>query len=73
MQTRTRFAEFMDARQLRAQIIADMAEVSRRHVYMLRSGQSDPTRGVMVRLARACSVSLNRKVHVAELFDLGDE
>jgi predicted transcriptional regulator len=73
MQTRTRLADFMDARRLRAHIIADMAEVSRRHVINLRFGKCDPTRNVMVKIARACSASLKRKVRVAELFDLGDE
>ena len=40
---------------------------------MLRSGGSEPTLGVMVSIARACAVFLNRKVRVSELFDLGED
>jgi len=63
----------MDAFHLRVQPIADAADVSRRHLYMLRSGGSEPTLGVMVSIARACAVFLNRKVRVSELFDLGED
>ena len=63
----------MNASDLRVRLIADAADVSKRHLYMLRSGGSEPTLGVMVRIARACSVFLNRTVRVTELFDLGDD
>jgi hypothetical protein len=63
----------MDASDLRVRPIADAADVSTRHLYMLRSGGSEPTLGVMVRIAHACSASLNRTVRVTELFDLGED
>lgn len=54
-------------------VIADAANVSRRYIYQLRHGAHEPTLGVMVRIARACSILLDRRVRVAELFDLGDD
>lgn len=69
----TRLAQFISDAGLQMNALADASEISRRHLYMLRGGECEPTRGVMVRIARACSVFVNRKVRVVELFDLGDD
>jgi hypothetical protein len=69
----TKLASFMTAHGLRVPLMADFASVSRRHLYNVQTGDADPTRHVMVEVARACSILLRRKVRVAELFDLDDE
>jgi hypothetical protein len=49
--------------------LADVAVVSRRYVHMC-AGRCEPTRAMMVRVARAVSYTVGRRVEVAELFDL---
>jgi predicted transcriptional regulator len=72
MPERTRLADFMDRRDLPPRLIAAKANISRRYIYYLRNGTCDPTLSVMLRVARACSESLQRRVRVVDLFDLGD-
>lgn len=48
----------------------DAAHVSRRYLDELCAGRCDPTRGMMLRIARAISCTLERRVEVGELFDL---
>jgi plasmid maintenance system antidote protein VapI len=66
----TQFARFLRRERITPLFLADTAGVSRRYVYALCAGESDPTRRMMVRLARAISYRLQRPVEVAELFDL---
>ena len=42
-----------------------------RHFGALRNGRNEPTRPMMIAIAKACSRYLGRTVRVAELFDLG--
>jgi plasmid maintenance system antidote protein VapI len=66
----TQLARFLRRERITPLFLADAAGVSRRHVYALCAGESDPTRRMMVRLARAISYRLQRPVEVSELFDL---
>ena len=50
--------------------LADAAQVSLRYLDNLCAGRNDPTRGMMLKIARAISETLGRPVEVAELFDL---
>jgi hypothetical protein len=44
--------------------------VSRQHINRLRRGEMEPTRRIMVLLAKGCTRILRRTVAVDELFDL---
>lgn len=46
---------------------------SRQHLLRLRQGRDEPTRTMMLRIAKACSVFLRRSVAVGELFDLEEK
>jgi hypothetical protein len=50
--------------------LADASHVSRRYLVELCAGRCDPTRGMMLKVARAISYTLARPVEVGELFDL---
>jgi len=53
--------------------LAVFSGVSRQHIYRLRRGTSDTTLRVMTALAKAAELILRRKVHIREMFELGDE
>jgi plasmid maintenance system antidote protein VapI len=63
-------SHFMRREHLTVLFLADAAGVSRRHLDGLCAGTSEPTRGMMLHIARAISCTLERPVQVAELFDL---
>jgi len=50
--------------------VALEAGISRQHLLRLRNGAAEPTRGVMVNLAAACTRLLRKKVEIADLFEL---
>lgn len=66
----TPLEEFIRSRGLRAQRVAAEARVSRQHLLRIRAGRMEPTRPVMVRIARACARLAAERVSVADLFDL---
>jgi transcriptional regulator with XRE-family HTH domain len=65
----TLFDSFIEARRIDVAELANVANVSVPHIARLRSGQSVPTRGVMIRIARACSWITRETVYGWELFD----
>jgi hypothetical protein len=62
----------MLANRIRPSRLARETPVSRQHLLRLRSGVHEPTRRMMVEIARACGDILGRPVMVAELFELSD-
>lgn len=69
----TRFGKYLEDHKLKPNLVAEVAGVSRQHVYRLRLGQAEPTRPVMIWLTLACRQLLRRRaVRITELFDLGD-
>jgi plasmid maintenance system antidote protein VapI len=66
----TKLARFMRAEHLTVMFLHGVAHVSRRYLDELCAGRSDPTRAMMLRIARAVSYSVGRRVELAELFDL---
>jgi predicted transcriptional regulator len=50
--------------------LADSSGVSRRYLVELCAGRCDPTRGMMLKIARAISGTVGRPVEVGELFNL---
>jgi transcriptional regulator with XRE-family HTH domain len=60
---------FIEAHGIDAEELANLAGVSASHLVRLRSGQSLPTRLVMIRIARACSWITRETVYGWELFD----
>jgi plasmid maintenance system antidote protein VapI len=66
----TKLARFMRQERFTTMFLADAASVSRRYLVELCAGRCDPTRGMMLRIARAISCTLGRSVEVAEVFDL---
>jgi hypothetical protein len=70
MQPTTRLESFIQANELKPAQLARVAFVSRQHLLRVRNGQDDPSRHIMVRLAMACTLILNRRVKMDELFDL---
>jgi predicted transcriptional regulator len=66
----TKLAQFMRANGVTSLFIVGAAHVSQRYLAELRAGTSDPTRAMMVKIARAVSYRLQRPVEVGELFDL---
>jgi transcriptional regulator with XRE-family HTH domain len=65
----TRLDQFIVAREIDPEELARLAKVSRAHLARLRSGRSEPTKDVIVRLARSCSWLTHEKVYAWELFD----
>lgn len=68
----TRLGTFIGEQELKPNKVADLVGISREHFRKVCSGQSEPTRKVMIWIALACGRLLDRRVRVAELFDLGD-
>jgi DNA-binding phage protein len=68
----TRLESFIRARELKPAQIAREAGCSRKHLYRVRKGLTEPTRPVMRNIAHAVGSLLGRKVRVAQLFSLGD-
>lgn len=66
----TKLAQFMRAEGIAIPYLSDVSHVSKRYIGVLCAGDSEPTRAVMVRIARAVSYTVGRLVEVAELFDL---
>jgi transcriptional regulator with XRE-family HTH domain len=66
----TRLGEFISREDLGPARLARRAGISRQHLYRLRYGKQEPTRPMMVRLARASSGLLKRDVSVTELFEI---
>ena len=66
----------MKANGIKPRQLARVAYISRQQLTRLRTGEDDPTRHTMVRLAMACTLILHRKrkssVGLEELFDLTD-
>lgn len=68
----TRLESFIRARGLKPAHIAREAGCSRKHLYSMRNGLTEPTRPMMQKIARAVGSLLGQKVRVAQLFNLGD-
>ena len=68
----TRLDSFIRANKMKPAQLARVAAISRAHLGRVRKGEDDPSRHVMVRLMMACSMILNRRVRMDELFDLTD-
>lgn len=66
----TKLARFMRQERITTMFLADASDVSRRYLVELCAGRCDPTRGMMLRIARAISGTLGRPVEVSALFDL---
>lgn len=67
----TPLAVFITQTCIKPSELARKAAISRQHLLRLRKGTMEPTRAVMVALARAAGAVLCRNVLVGELFDLG--
>ena len=72
IQRLTRLGTFIREHELKPHRVADLVGISREHFRKLCSGDSEPTRKVMIWIALACGRLLNRRVRVVELFDLGE-
>lgn len=68
----TRLGVFIGEQELKPHRVADLTGISREHFRKLCHGESEPTRKVMVWITMACGRLLDRRLRVAELFDLGD-
>jgi hypothetical protein len=68
----TKLDSFIRANGIRVVRLAQWAGISRQHLLRLRKGEMEPTRPVMLALARAAGDWLGRRVRVAELFDIGE-
>jgi len=66
----TKLGMFILLNRLRPTDVAREAGINRQYLGRLRFGEAEPTRPVMVKIARACTLRLRRPVTVAELFDL---
>lgn len=66
----TRLERFIRKYDLKPSHIAREAGVSRTHLLRVRRGKDDPTRAMMIRIARACSRLLGTRVKVATLFNI---
>jgi plasmid maintenance system antidote protein VapI len=66
----TQLARFLRRERITVVFLADASRVSRRYLDGLCAGRNEPTRGMMLRIARAISYTIGRRVEVAELFDL---
>ena len=69
----TRLARFMKLNRVSPSALARFSSYSRQHILRLRRGTMDPTRKAMIQIATGCSVALNRRVHVWEVFDIGED
>ena len=68
----SRFGRFLAINNVPPKLVADLAGVSRQHVYRLRYRKSEPTRPVMIALMITCRQITRRAVQMYELFNLGD-
>lgn len=68
----TKLDSFIRANGIRVVQLALWAGISRQHLLRLRKGEMEPTRPVMLAIARAAGDWLGRRVRVAELFDIGE-
>ncbi len=66
----TKLARFMRRERITTMFLSDASHVSRRYLAELCAGRCDPTRGIMLKVARAISGTLGRPVEVGVLFDL---
>ena len=69
----SRFGRFMNTRGIKSKALAEIAGVSRQHVYRLRYGLMEPTLSMVADLRVACSVLLGRRVYASELFCIGED
>lgn len=69
----TRLGRFMRDRELGTEEVADLAGISRQHLYRLKVGDAEPTRPVMIWLTIAARRLSRTRVRMRDLFDLGDE
>ena len=67
----SRLGVFLEDNDVKPVELAEVAGVSRQHVYRLRYGQMEPTRPMMVWITMGCRRILRRHIRVSELFDLG--
>ena len=65
----TRLDTFIQTHDIEPGELARLAKVSGPYLVRLRSGRSEPSKAVMVRLAKACSWITCEKVYAWDLFD----
>jgi hypothetical protein len=68
----TRLESFIRSNDIRVARLALWAGISRQYLLRLRKGDKEPTRPVMVAIAKAAGDWIGRRVRVAELFDVGE-
>ncbi len=66
----TQLEHFITRNVLKPANVARAANCSRQHLLRLRKGDMDPTRGMMIAIARGCAFLVGRPVAVAELFEI---
>jgi hypothetical protein len=66
----TKLETFLKVNIIRPMDLHVYSLVSRQHINRLRRGEMEPTRRIMVLLAKGCTRILRRTVAVDELFDL---
>jgi len=69
----TRLDRFMRRNRVKPIAIARFSGYSRQHLRRLRAGEMDPGRKAMIRITTGCSVALGRRVHIWEVFDIGED
>jgi transcriptional regulator with XRE-family HTH domain len=62
--------QFIKERGIRPAALARVSGISRQHLLRLRKGEMEPTRPVIVALARGCRLLLCEQVRADELFYL---
>jgi transcriptional regulator with XRE-family HTH domain len=65
----TRLDTFIHTHTIDSEELARLAKVSGPYLVRLRNGRSEPSKAVMVRLAKACSWITCEKVYAWDLFD----
>jgi hypothetical protein len=68
----SRLGRFLRTNGVKLVELANLAGVSRQHLYRLRFGLEEPTRPVMIWLTLALRRILGREVLATELFDFGE-
>lgn len=66
----TRLGTFLRDEHVVLRQLSRRAGCSRQHLYRLRHGLQEPTRPMMQRITRACTQLLQRRVRLAELFEV---
>jgi predicted transcriptional regulator len=69
----TRFEIFLQSREIMPAHLARECGYSRQHIYRIRMGQMEPTRGCMVAIVAACRRLSRSNVTAADLFPLESE